>query len=213
MAELSAVWKDYETPKRVIIANVASQGTGRELEALVSGLWQCKAEFVVSEASCCGLTNGYRNPVQLGVDRWFSMIAAYHLANMATIVIDCGTAVTVDLVKDDGLFAGGVIMPGLNAALNSLQSATAVEFDPDSFSDGICVTAQSTDMAVMSGVLLGLAGAIESMITEQSSLLGKTPALYITGGDAGRIIPYLQSTPDHQPDLVLQGLQIFATTR
>lgn len=212
VTELSAAWEDYETPERVIIANVAGQGIDHKIEGIIAKLWGRKAEFATSAASCCGLTNGYRDPAQLGVDRWFSMIAAYHLAKAATIVIDCGTALTVDLVKDDGLFIGGVIMPGLNTAFNSLQSATAVEFDPDSFSDDICVTAQSTDMAVMSGVLLGLAGAVESMITQQSSLLGKTPALYITGGDAGRLLPYLQSTPDHQPDLVLQGLQIFAAT-
>ena len=212
VTELSAAWEDYETPQRVIIANVAGQQTGRAIETIVAKLWGRKAEFVTSAASCCGLTNGYRDPAQLGVDRWLSIIAAYHLANAAAIVVDCGTAVTIDLVKDDGLFAGGVILPGLNTALNSLQSATAVEFDANSFSDGISVTAQSTDMAVKSGVLLGLAGAIESMITQQSSLLGKTPALYITGGEAGRLIPYLQLTLDHQPDLVLQGLQIFSAT-
>lgn len=210
--ELAAAWKNYEPPQRIIIANVAGQQTGRAIETVAAKLWGREAEYVASEASCCGLTNGYRDPTQLGVDRWFSMIAAYHHANAATIVIDCGTAVTVDLVNDGGLFTGGVIMPGLNTALDSLQSATAVVFDANSVSDGICVTAQTTDMAVKSGVLLGLASAIESMINRQSSLLEKTPALFITGGDAGRIIPYLQSTPDHQPDLVLQGLQIFAAT-
>ena len=103
-----------------------------------------------------------------------------------------------------------MIMPGLNTALNSLQSATAVEFDANSFSDAISVTAQSTETAVRSGVLFGLAGAIDCVLGQQSSLLDKTPALFITGGDADRLVPYLQSTLDHQPDLVLQGLQIFA---
>ena len=212
VAELSAAWEDYETPQRVIIANVAGKGVGNEIDAIVANLWGRKAEFFTSEASCCELTNGYRDPAQLGVDRWLSMIAAYHLVKGAVIVVDCGTAVTVDLVKNDGLFAGGVIMPGLNTALNSLQSATAVEFDANSFSDAIGVTAQSTETAVRSGVLFGLAGAIDSVLGQQSSLLDKTPALFITGGDADRLIPYLQSTLDHQPDLVLQGLQIFAAT-
>lgn len=210
MVELSALWHDYDAPQRVIVANVAGQDIGHEIEVIVAKLWGSKTEFVVSAANCCGLTNGYRDPAQLGVDRWLSMIAAYHLAGGAAIVVDCGTAVTVDLVKDDGLFAGGVIMPGLNTALNSLQTATAAVADTGSFSDAIGVTAQSTETAVRSGVLLGLAGAIDSVLGQQSSLLDKTPALFITGGDADRLVPYLQSTLDHQPDLVLQGLQIFA---
>ena len=210
---LSELWKSYDKPERVIVANVAGDKIGRKIHSIAADLWQLEAEFVTSEVSCCGLINSYHKPEQLGVDRWLAMIAAYSLSKSAVIVVDCGTAVTIDLVKEDGLFVGGVILPGLNTALQSLQSASDALDETGDESLTITATAQSTAVAVQSGVLLGLAGAIDSIVSKQSALLNKAPVLMITGGDAEQLMPYLQSPLEHQPGLVLRGLQVFTTAR
>ncbi len=213
VSSLHDLWKNHENPARVIVANVAGERVASEIRKAVSILWQLDAEFIVSSQSCCGLTNSYHKPEQLGVDRWMAMVAAYQMTQNSVIVVDCGTAVTVDLVNEKGLFVGGVIMPGLSTAFQCLRTETDAVEEISSINSDASSVAQSTEEGVAAGVLLGLAGGVERVVREHSLLVDKTAAVLITGGDAEKIMPHLTIPVDFQADLVLQGLRIVALQR
>lgn len=213
VSSLHEKWKNYDAPVRVIVSNVAGERVASEIRKAVSVLWQKDAEFVVSSQSCCGLTNSYHNPEQLGIDRWMAMVAACQMIDGPAIIVDCGTAVTIDLVDEDKLFVGGVILPGLSTAFQSLRTDTDAVEGLSSIKSNTSPVAQSTEDGVVAGVVLGLAGGIDRVIRDQSSLTDKTPVVFMTGGDARKIAPYLTMPVVMQPDLVLQGLRIVASQR
>jgi len=204
-------WAGSVAPARVIVSNVAGESTAIEIKKTVNMLWHIDTEFIASSQSCCGLTNSYLKPEQLGVDRWMAMAAAFQLTSDPVIVVDCGTAVTIDLVNQEGLFVGGVIMPGLNTSFQSLRAGTEAVEEINSFRKDVSPVAQSTEDGVAIGVLLGIVGGIERVIREQSSQIDKAPAVFMTGGDAEKLLPYLMVPVTVQPDLVLEGLRIFSS--
>lgn len=213
VASLQEMWNSYDVPDRVIIANVAGGHRASEIINAASSLWNVDAEFAVSSRECCGLMNCYNNPGQLGVDRWMAMVAAFRLTSDPVIVVDCGTAVTIDLVNKAGVFVGGVIMPGLNTAYQSLRAGTDAVEDINAINKVINPAARSTADGVAIGVLLGLVGGIERVVSELSSQVGKTPSVIITGGDAEKLLPNLTMPAILQPDLVLEGLRIFSSEK
>jgi type III pantothenate kinase len=207
---LHDIWKRYDAPVRVIVSNVAGESIASEIRKIVTSLWELDVEFIVSSKNCCGLTNSYHKPEQLGIDRWMAMVAAYQMTHSTVIVIDCGTAVTIDLVNEKGLYLGGVIMPGLSSAFQSLGAdtdAVGVISDTETFTR---TTAQSTEEAVQAGVLYGLAGGIERVVREHELLADKAASVFITGGDTESLTPYMRISTILQTDLVLQGLRFFA---
>lgn len=213
VSSLHEKWHGYDTPTRVLVSNVAGESVAGEIKDVVAALWQLESEFIVSSKDCCGLTNSYCKPEQLGIDRWMVMLAAYRLTQDPVIVIDCGTAVTIDLVNDNGLFVGGVIMPGLKAAFQSLRAETDAIEEIHVTKTVTSAVAQSTEEGVQAGVLFGLAGGIERVVNEQLSETDKDPVIYLTGGDAEKLLPYMTIPVILQPDLVLQGLRIVASQR
>ena len=213
VSSLREKWADNDVPLRVIVSNVSGESVASEISKAVSELWQLEVEFIVSSKNCCGLTNSYHIPGQLGVDRWMAMVAAYRMTQDPVIVIDCGTAVTIDLVNEKGLFIGGVIMPGLMTALQSLKLGTEAIEDTGSINSDVNPASQSTEDGVIAGVLLGLAGGIERVVREQSLLVDKVPTILISGGDREKIVPYLTMPVALQPELVLEGMRVFASQR
>ncbi len=203
-------WANYDVPSRVIVSNVAGESIAGEISNAVRELWQLDTEFVISSRNCCGLTNSYHKPEQLGVDRWMAMVAAFQMTDGPVIVVDCGTAVTIDLVDEGGLFVGGTIMPGLNTAFQSLRAGTDSVEEISSLNECASPVAQSTEDGVVAGVLFGLAGGIERIISEHALLVDKIPAVFITGGDVEKLVPYLTIPVALQSSLVLEGLRIFS---
>lgn len=198
------LWSNLPAPSRLLVSCVARTEWSETLRHWAREHWSREAEFVQSSAAACGVRNGYRDPSQLGVDRWAALIAARRIVSGPAIVIDAGTAVTIDALNADGEFLGGVILAGLELQRASLQRGTA----------GIGVTGQGpvgclardTDAAVSAGIRYGLAGGIERILGEQTRALGTAPAILITGGDAERLMPLLPAGIRHVPDLVLLGV-------
>lgn len=113
----------------VWLSNVA----GEEIASLTSQLLQEQScvnyRFATTQTQQCGVRNGYRKPQQLGVDRWLAMLAAFHLPQRATgqslCVVDCGTALTLDVLDATGRHLGGYIAPGLTAMREMLNQKLA----------------------------------------------------------------------------------------
>lgn len=159
-----------------------------------------------SEARCAGLANGYRDPAQLGADRWAAVLGAWVRVGRSAIVVSAGTATTVDLILTDGgspRFAGGLILPGVALMLSSLARGTArLPHARGVFAD----LPDNTDDAIHSGVIQAQLGAIDRM---RAKLASDAPCL-ITGGNASLFQPYLSGRVERIDTLVLEGLVVAA---
>lgn len=193
---------------QIVLSSVVGEtATGRLLEWL-QDRFQTKPTLFQSSINCCGVTNNYVTPEALGSDRWAALIAVRHRYQAPACVVDCGTAITVDFLDDNGMFRGGVISPGLTMARNSLATGTA-GLSVESTDDIDCL-ARSTASAIASGTLLGIVGGIKSLVECQSSKLGSGASVYLTGGDSELIAGNLDIPCVVVDDLVLQGLDVVA---
>ena len=131
--------------------------------------------------SCGGVTNQYANVSRLGIDRWLAMLAAYRRAGGACMIIDSGTALTIDVVDAQGLHLGGYIIPGLRLMHSSLEANTAIRLS-DNYSTYSESLGHSTDEAVFNGTVTALLATIK----QQSASLAKAGdvEIYFAGGDA-----------------------------
>ena len=147
-------------------------------------------------------------PGRVGTDRRLAALAAHRRAGGACIVVDAGTAVTVDAVDDAGTFLGGAIFPGPGLMARSLADGTAqlplVEIASGA-ADGPAV-GRSTEAAIRSGVTRALAGAVERLVRDVAEALGSDVSVYATGGYAPPPEDRGGSGWQVVPDLVLEGL-------
>lgn len=208
VAALSEAWRGYRIG-HVLISNVAGQAMREKLEqalAHVLGLQPVPLEWFASCASLAGVRNHYRNPVQLGCDRFASVIGAHALhPGRALIVATCGTATTVDALTPDGIFQGGMILPGLGLMAASLARNTA-QLPEVAETAGIAEPfADHTDAAIISGCVAAQAGAIERAMRAHLRHHGEVQCV-LSGGAAPLIAPHLGFTPLRVDNLVLIGL-------
>ena len=110
---------------RVLVSNVSGPRMADIVRAAVAQAWQVEPEFVTSSATAGGVRNAYRQPQQLGVDRWLAIIGAHAIEHAAVCVVSVGTALTIDGVAADGRHLGGVIVPGPDLMLSSLLRNTS----------------------------------------------------------------------------------------
>lgn len=158
------------------------------------------------QKSAYGIVSGYQMPAALGADRFVGLVAARQVAEgRACLVIDCGTAVTVDALDAHGLHLGGLILPGLQLSAEALLARTQNRMSC-SFDEPV-VFAPNTGQAVGGGCLFGLAGAIEGICARMQEAMSEVPLRLLAGGDAERLHGYLPGSYHLEPDLLMRGLQ------
>lgn len=194
----------FGKPARALGASVAGDERTVQLADWLGARFGVKLETVHAMKEQLGVINGYDAPERLGADRWAALLGARARVAGAVCVIDCGTAVTVDALDSKGQFRGGVILPGVSLQRAALQRGTQGVRAAPGQAEG-CL-ARSTDAAVNSGILYGLAGAIERIAEEQVRALGAPATRFITGGDVPLLRPLLRMDTVHAPDLVLEGV-------
>jgi type III pantothenate kinase len=201
---LPAQFGKLPTPAKIVISNVA--GTRIRATAIrVLEVWPDTPTpyWLVPQDVQCGVKNCYRNPAQLGSDRWAALIGARHLLGpRAAMVVVCGTATTIDFLSRDGVFKGGMIMPGVGLMLRSLHEGTAAL--PDQDGDFFTYPTQTVD-AIASGCQHAQAGAIERLYAMETKHTPDVVCL-ISGGAAGAVAPRLTIPFQLQDNLVLEGL-------
>ncbi len=195
--------------ERIVVANVG----GRRIHDLI-GDAGAEILFVESEREACGVTNSYRDPSQMGADRWAAMIGARHHRSGPLVVVDAGTATTVDLLDADGAHLGGVIVPGYRMMLMSLLGNTSDIADVAEAVPGGTVieeeyAARSTGEAIHSGALIALVSLIRHSQEYLKRQAKTSPRILLCGGDADMLLPLLHDAAT-VPDLVLRGLAIIA---
>jgi type III pantothenate kinase len=204
---LSQAWLTIK-PQAVWIANVAGPQKAAVLTRWCESNWQLQPQFVKTARTQCGVINGYQQAEQLGVDRWLALIGAHHLVEAGQkCIIDCGTAITVDMLTTTGNHLGGLILPGIITMYKSLKQDThALAQQPFSNSEVLkTLLATNTQQGMTSGILHAVIGLLEHL-GNNFKVDNYSPQLILTGGDAPILIPYLTMPYKHIPDLVLQGL-------
>ncbi len=206
---ISSTWQSLQQPTIIVVSHVSTLQTRKKLVELLS-IWTIEPMWVTSEVVRCGVSNHYRDPDQLGCDRWAALIGAWSIQSKACLVINVGTAVTIDMLSSKGDFIGGIILPGPSLMMQSLDEKTAlINVESGKFE----VLPTDTMTATHSGVIHALVGAIDRM---QAILLRHitTPALLghhiVSGGGASILLPHLDVTVQHVKNLVLEGLVVMA---
>jgi len=207
--QLTSVWYDEAPPEQVWVASVADQVAYDNLLNWLADCWGLVPHVMAVSAVDCGLTCGYPEPRQLGVDRWAAMIAAYAASPDGVCVVDCGTAVTLDAVDGQGRHLGGYILPGVSAMQRVLLQETAIE--PES---GVIDPGREWGNSTSSCIALGTCKSIAALIArsvEQMQAAGIcNPGLVLTGGGSGLIEPFMQIDYQRRDALVLEGIKLYA---
>jgi type III pantothenate kinase len=200
-----SAWSGLPPVEKVLIASVAGKVTEAALLAWLQGHWQVRPVFLRSTATACGVSNAYTDPETLGIDRWAAVVAAHHGYPGAVCVVDCGTAVTLDMVTAGGEHRGGLILPGTEMLQQTLLQNTA-QLSLAGKQAAATPLANTTAAAVCGGAVYILVAAIERCVADMCAEQGTTIDIVMTGGDAVQILPLLHGDVQHQPDLVLQGI-------
>lgn len=204
------IWKDLVQPERVIVSNVAGREYEKSVQTWIKRRWKVVPEFLRSQASQCGVTNAYQVPERLGADRWANLIAAHAYYPGPAVIIDCGTAITIDALDAAGRHLGGLIVPGIDLMSAALVgNAAGIELNEPG-SQSVSLLGSSTESAVAGGVLYTAVALVDRVCQDLRAELGKATGMLLTGGDAGRLLPLLDSRPVHDANLVLKGLSVFA---
>lgn len=186
------------------ISSVAGEQVNQQLTALLERASSITPQFAETCAACAGVTNSYSEPKRMGVDRWLVMLAAYNDCGRACCIVDCGSAITVDYVADNGKHLGGYIIPGLRLMNKSLLANTA-EIKVDQTIEHFDLSPGThTSSAVVHGVNYMFKALCEKIHSDLQSM-GDDYRLYITGGD-GELFHRLMGKGEYSPDLVMDGL-------
>lgn len=150
---------------------------------------------------------GVDDPAAIGVDRVCAAAAAYDKMETGCIVVDFGTAVTVDLIDDTGTLVGGAILPGPDLQLQSLHEQTAVlpQVKP---AVPELPFGRNTVEAMQVGVCCGVVGAVRGLVEAYAAWLKHWPQVVATGGDLEMLMPYCDYIDTAVPNLVLRGIGV-----
>lgn len=199
---LSVAFSELPPPDRILISNVAGENMAQLLSAACAA-WQCPMEFIVAQVTQCGVRNSYEHPAQLGSDRWAALIAAWHQERASCLVVNCGTATTVDALSAEGEFLGGLILPGVDMMRSSLAAGAAQLAQ----TEGIWREfPRNTADAMFSGSIQATIGAIRLQF-EALAMCGDVRCL-LSGGAADKVRQHLKLPSVRVDNLVLRGLQI-----
>ena len=206
-AELKATLDELPRPQTTLVSNVAGEPLNQQLASILPST--PAARWIKSERAQCGVRNSYDDPAQLGCDRWAALIGSRRLYDGPAVVVNAGTALTVDALAGDGVFVGGIIVPGAQLMRMALAGRTAaLKLQPGKFS----FFPNATGDAIMSGAIDGLCGAIERMARFLEETGQTMPLCVLSGGGAALIEPHLNLEVKVVDNLVLEGLLTIART-
>lgn len=203
-------WVDAKRPDAVFVANVSTPLLNQQINSWIQENWTLTPSFLVSEAESFGVRNAYGSPEQLGVDRWLTLIAVHSRYSVPACIVDSGTAITIDVIKEDGQHLGGLILPGFELMRGALLKNTHIPRVKQikSTSD---LLGRDTESAVASACLNSAAALVERVLHSATEKLGTQPIVLLTGSDAALLQSALTIPTQLQWDLVMSGLSVVAT--
>jgi type III pantothenate kinase len=205
-------WQNLPRPVRAVGVNVAGEAARVRVEGQLTR-WRLPMEWMHGTPAAAGVVNGYARPEQLGPDRWASLVAARRRALMldgpppACVVINAGTAVTIDALDADGVFQGGLILPGIRLMTQALADNTAALKVP---AGTFAHFPTNTSDAIYSGAVQAVCGAAE-LLRLKIGHEGRPVHCFLAGGTAQQVGPYLSGPVEVVDNLVLEGVLLLAS--
>lgn len=164
--------------------------------------------MVVGPSLKTGMPIRTESPHEVGADRLVNAVAAYARFETACVVVDFGTAITYDVVSDEGEYLGGVITPGIEISLEAL-SERAAKLPTVELGEPRTVIGRSTVEAIRSGIAFGFAGQVEGIVRRLRAELGDHARVIATGGFSTVMYPLIRETIDEVDEfLTLSGLRL-----
>lgn len=190
-------------PVGIVISSVVPGHTGAVVEAarLLSG----REPLVVGPAVDTGMGLDVDNPEELGADRLAASVAAAEILPPPLVMVDFGTATTVNYVAEGKVFRGGAILPGLGLMARSL-SAGAARLPETAVRRPGAALGRNTEDCIVNGIVRGTAGAVERIIRDIERAEGRSMGTVATGGFAPVVLPLFERECVLEPDLALKGL-------
>jgi type III pantothenate kinase len=206
-AEVRCAAKKFEPGalQQVRIVSVLDDARNRDFSSWCFREFGVHPVFAVSQVAAAGVINGYFRPEQLGTDRWLAIIAGFALARRDCVIVDCGSAITVDIVTAEGKHLGGYIAPGLRLLRHALLGNTQRVKISDLPTELTLSPGCDTDAGVASAQGAMVYGLVIQAITQLNAAGGAQPLLIVTGGDAEWLLPHFPEAI-LRPELVLDGL-------
>lgn len=204
---LTNLWSQMPQPRKIVAASVNPAGL-KALEAAALESIGDQNVLVIGRDLPLPIDTNLPQPEKIGVDRLCAAVAAFDRLGVACVVADFGTAITIDCVNDEGVFQGGIIMPGLAMGAGSLKANTA-QLPLVELSNPDWVYGKDTRQAIVGGLVFGARGALREMIEMYATELGHWPLVIATGGDAQLICGDPVDSELVQaivPDLVIRGV-------
>ncbi|MEJ2611750.1 MAG: type III pantothenate kinase [Candidatus Thiodiazotropha sp.] len=203
---IETVWRGMPKPSEVHLASVRHQKITERLTQWVQQHWSLDARVSKTQPQEFGVVNGYEMPTQLGIDRWLALLAARNLSSLPVVVVDCGSATTIDGLDSKGHHMGGVILPGLKLFAKCLHQSTDLSSE---FLEGeVDYFATDTATGIRSGAMLTHTCMVEKALQQLEARGGGNANCFLTGGDARLLTKHLRISHQLMPDLVLQGLAL-----
>ncbi len=192
-------------PKSAWVSSVGSPSSHKVLLEWLLQRYQLNAQVVKVRQAVTGFSNAYADLDALGVDRWVAAIGARECAQVKDIIIiDVGTAITIDYLTADNVFQGGVIYPGYRLMHDSLVGGTSGI--KSEFFETDQIIGKTTSDCVNSGIAFGVAGAVERIVLEMQGSIGAEAQILLTGGGAQALANKATLDARYEPNLVLHGL-------
>ncbi len=190
----------------VVAASVVPPLDGALEEAVTTYLHH--SLFLVTSKTKLGITNRYKNPLEVGADRLVNAVAVRSFYKEAAIVVDFGTATTLDCLSAKGEYLGGAICPGLEIAAEGLATHTA-KLPRVTFQEAPTrALGKTTIESLQSGLFWGYIGLVEGLLNRLTKEMSTKPRLIATGGLSSLIGPHLKHKIRIMPDLTLEGLRL-----
>ena len=183
-AVLQQVWDAMAKPRRVVACSVNAPVLERVKAAVQEALDEPVA--VIGRDVPLPIVTALEEPEKVGTDRLCCAAAAYGRLQQACVIVDVGTAVTIDCVNDEGVFLGGSILPGLAMQAAALHEGTE-QLPEVTIGEPEWVFGGNTEQAIVGGIVYGVRGAIRERVEAYANELNKWPLVICTGGDAGLI--------------------------
>jgi len=192
-------------PDEVLVASVRQDAVFERLLDRLQAWRPGAVRVLATPVAHGGLRCAYAEPARLGVDRWLAMLGAWARLGRGFTLVDAGTAVTIDLVADDGAHQGGAILPGATFMVESLVQRTS-GIRPRADDGPARYPARDTGSAVRAGARMAVAGAVRQAMARTDASMANG-ALLLTGGDAMMLAEELSDlSPLHLEHLVFEGM-------
>jgi len=204
-ANLSKKLKLKQKPDVILLCSVVPEVNGRisaDLKSLTG-----KIPLVIGRDLILPIENLYRKKKQLGQDRLLNAYAAAKLYKGPLIVIDAGTAITIDAVSKNNAFLGGIIFPGMNLLLSSLKEKTAL-LPGVKIKEAEELIGTDTKSSILGGVVRGTALMCEGVVRRMKEKIGKNAKIIGTGGNISLIKKHSDIKLKIDNDLTIKGLNL-----